>query len=156
MRSLALGLVREGHVVTTEAKGKSLRSLADRLMTIARGNDLQARRQLQAFFGRRDVSSVLVDQIAPINTDRTSGFTTLSAVGVRAGDNAQLVEVKWVTMPARVGSLKNPTPAPKNVRTKKAAPGVKKTATKKPVAVKKPATKIKSAVKKTTTKSIAK
>lgn len=158
MRSLALSLVREGHVVTTEAKGKTLRGLADRLVTIARGNDLQARRELQAFFGRRDVSSVLVDQIAPINSDRTSGFTTLSAVGNRAGDNALMVEVKWVTMPERVGSLKNPSPAPKNKRLAKKPAAAKKTAAKPAEVAKKPAvtaTTKKSVTKKPTTKKPA-
>ncbi len=106
MRSLATALVREGRVVTTQAKGKSLRSLADRLVTIARGADLQARRELHVFFGKRDVANVLVDRIVPINTDRDSGFTTLSTVGNRAGDNAQMVEVKWMTMPEVTGTLR--------------------------------------------------
>ncbi len=117
MRALATALIREGHVVTTEAKGKSLRGLADRLVTIAKGSDeLQARRQLQMFFGKRDVANVLVDRIVPINADRDSGYTTLSVVGARAGDNAQMVEIKWMVMPDNLGSLRNPDPAPKNER----------------------------------------
>lgn len=146
MRSLALSLVREGHVVTTAAKGKTLRALADRLVTTARGNDLQARRELQSFFGRRDASSVLVDQIAPVNADRTSGFTTISAVGNRAGDNAAMVEVKWVTMPERVGSLKNPKPAPKTVKQAKKS-AAKKSVPAKSVKKVKPTAKAKTAKK---------
>lgn len=129
MRSLATALVREGRLVTTEAKGKALRSLADKLVTMARGNDVNARRQLQMFFGKRDIANVMVDRIVPINTDRDSGFTTLSVIGVRAGDNAQLVEVKWVTMPEIVGTLRNPNPAPKNERKTKRSAGVKSTKT---------------------------
>jgi large subunit ribosomal protein L17 len=126
LRSLASALVREGHVTTTAAKGKTLHSLADRLVTIAKGSDqLQARRQLQAFFGKRDAANVMVDRIVPLHTDRTSGYTTLSVVGVRAGDNAQMVEVKWINMPTVTGTFANPNPAPKNERTTKRAAAVK-------------------------------
>jgi hypothetical protein len=132
---------------------------------MAKGNDLQARRQLQEFFGKRDVANVLVDRIAPINADRDSGYTTLSVVGVRAGDNSHMVEIKWVTMPERVGSLKNPNPAPKNERktkrsttiksSKSSAPklvATKKAAVKTPATAKKVTEKPKSKTKKTTTK----
>lgn len=158
MRSLATALIREGRVVTTEAKGKALRSLADRLVTVARGSDdLQARRQLQLFFGKRDVANVLVDRIVPINTDRESGLTTLSTFGNRAGDNAHLVEVKWMTMPELVGTLRNPKPAAKNERKARRAPAVKsektvavKVAANSKVAVVKPAIQKKTAKKLTT------
>lgn len=173
LRSLARALVLEGHVVTTAAKGKTLRSVADRLVTVAKGEDqLHARRELQEFFGKRDVANVLVDRIVPLNTDRNSGYTTLSVLGNRAGDNAQMVEVKWVVMPDHVGSLKNPNPAPKNERKRSTAP---KTAKKKPVAEKttqekptkatpvkqtktapKPKAKASSQDKKTTTKATKK
>lgn len=160
MRSLACALIREGRVVTTEAKGKALRSLADRLVTVARGSDdVQARRELQMFFGKRDVANVLVDRIVPINTGRESGLTTLSTLGNRAGDNAQLVEVKWMTMPELVGTLRNPKPAAKNERKAKRAPGVKsaktvavKAVAQSKVAVVKPAVQSKT-TKKATTKT---
>jgi large subunit ribosomal protein L17 len=121
-RSLAYGLIREGRVVTTESKAKTLRSLADRLVTTARGADeLHARRQIQAYFGKRDAANTLIDRILPLHTDRQSGFTTIQSVGVRAGDNSEMYEVRWMVMPETNGNLKNPTPAPKNEK-KAAAP----------------------------------
>ena len=157
MRSLATALVREGRVVTTEAKGKSLRSLADRLVTVAKGaDDLQARRELHVFFGKRDVANVLVDRIVPLNADRISGYTTLSVMGNRAGDNSQMVEVKWINMPEITGTLRNPSPAPKNERSTKRSATIKsskKTAVAKPkVAKLKPAAQ-KEAVKKAAEKA---
>ena len=93
-------------MITTAAKAKELRRIADRLLTIARGNDLAARRQLQAFFGKRDAANTIVDRILPLHADRLSGCTTLKSVGVRAGDNAEMMEVRWMVMPEVTGLKK--------------------------------------------------
>jgi large subunit ribosomal protein L17 len=147
LRSLAYALVREGHVVTTEPKAKTLRGLADRLMTTAKKGDLSARRNLQNFFGKRDAANTLIDRLAPLHQDRNSGYTTIQAVGVRAGDNAEMYEVRWMNMPSETGHLKNPTPAEKpSVKTSKPArTTAKPTKTDRTPAVKKTTRKTKAA-----------
>lgn len=149
LKSLAYSLVREGKVVTTQARAKELRRLADQLMTIGRGATIQARRELHEFFGKRDVANVIVDRLIPLNTGRSSGFTTMTTVGNRAGDNSLMVEVKWLVAPELVGTLKNPTPT-KPAKTKSTSAKAKAVRPAAKVAKLKPAQK-KAAVKKAAT-----
>lgn len=117
LKSLARELVEHGSITTTEAKAKELKRLADKLMSTALKNSLVARRTLHRFFGKRDIVNTLVDRIAPALKSRKSGFTTLTRLDLRAGDNTQMMKIAWVEEAARVSSLQNPEPKP--VRAKK-------------------------------------
>lgn len=141
LKNLVRALVVEGTVVTTTAKAKELKRIADKMIHKAQTDTLGNRRLLHRFFGRRDVVNTLVERIAPTMSDRTSGFTRLSAAGVRRGDNAPLSQVTLVVKPEVVGTLKAPVKkvvAAKAVTKKVAA--VTKAA---PVKTKKVATKAK-------------
>ncbi len=108
-KNLVRALVEHGSITTTEQKAKEVKRLADRLIGKAKTDSVHMRRQLHEFFGKRDVVNTLVDRIAPLFTDRVSGFTTTTAVGIRRGDNTRMVAISLVTMPEVVG-LKNPNP----------------------------------------------
>lgn len=108
LRNLVRSLVENGEVTTTEIKAKELRRLSDRLIHKAQTNTIATRQLIHRFFGKRDVVNTLVDRIAPLMVDRVSGFTTLTKMGKRKGDNSSVVKVALVHKPATMGSLKAP------------------------------------------------
>ncbi len=128
-KNLVRSLVEHGSITTTEPKAKEVKRLADRLIGKAKTDSVHMRRQLHEIFGKRDVVNTLVDRIAPLFTDRVSGFTTLTAAGTRRGDNTRMVEISLVLKP-EVAGLKNPSPSVaaevKKVTAKPAAKSVKK------------------------------
>jgi large subunit ribosomal protein L17 len=126
--------VETGSIVTTEAKAKETRRIADRLIRKAQTNTVAMRQQLHRVFGRRDVVNTLVDRVAPAMKDRTSGFTTLKLEGTRRGDNSDVYRLSLVTMPEKLAELglksgkTYPAKAPK-AKPAKAAPKKAATAT---------------------------
>lgn len=152
-KNLARALVLNGTVTTTEVKGKQLKSLADRLVTTAKGESVAARRNLQSYFGKRDIANTLVDRVAPAMADRTSGFTRIEKVGIRVGDNTPMVTVSWVNAPKSVGSFANPSPKAKTVKVKAEKKAEPKKVEAKPATEKKAAAPKKAAPKKTTKKT---
>ncbi len=139
-KSLVRALVEQGKIVTTEAKAKEARRIADKLIGKAKVDSMATRRVLHRFFGVRDVVNTLVDKIAPEFSDRVSGFTRITKIGVRRGDNVGMAELSLITAPATVGTLKN-------VASEKKVVAAKATPVKKAPAKKVPA---KKAVKKET------
>jgi large subunit ribosomal protein L17 len=144
-KNLARALVLHGTVTTTIIKGKELKRLADKLVTAAKGDSMSARRMLHIYFGKRDVVNTLVERVVPVMQDRKSGFTTLTKIGTRLGDNTDLVTVAWVNMPATVGNFANQNPEVRKPATKKAAA---------PKAVKAEAKTESKPVKKVSTKAV--
>lgn len=128
LRNLVRELVEHGAIVTTLVKAKETRRIADRLIGKAQTDDIATRRLLHRFFGKRDVVNTLVDRVAPAMKDRISGFTTISKVGTRRGDNTDMVKLQLMVMPERAGTLRSGKPAPEKA-IKKAKPA--KTAPKK-------------------------
>jgi len=108
-KALFMGLLRnlteQGSIVTTMARAKAVKRLADRMVTTASENDLAARRKLHMFFGKRDVSNKLVDVIAPAMSDRNSGFVRVTAMGNRRGDNTPMATLEFVTQAGTRGQL---------------------------------------------------
>jgi large subunit ribosomal protein L17 len=84
---LLRNLTEHGEIVTTLAKAKAVKRLADRMVSQAKANTVATRRLLHKRFGKRDVVSTLVEKVAPAMADRTSGFVSLTVIGPRRGDN---------------------------------------------------------------------
>lgn len=121
-KALVRSLIEEGSIVTTEAKAKEVRRIADKIIYRAKTDSIASRRLLHRFFGRRDVVNTLVEQVAPALSDRSSGFTTLKRDGLRRGDNSLMCRLSLINLPANVGSLKKPkatTAAPASAAPKK-------------------------------------
>ncbi len=116
-KALFMGLLRnlteQGSIVTTKARAKAVKRLADRMVSTAQGNDLAARRKLHMFFGKRDVVNKLVDVVAPAMTDRNSGFVRITDLGSRRGDNTPMVRLEFTTQAGERGLLKKPAAAVK-------------------------------------------
>jgi len=157
LKGLLRSLFEHGELVTTQVKAKEVRRLADKLIVRAQKADLPARRLLHVVFGKHDVVNTLVDRVAPAMGKRRSGFTTLTKVGKRRGDNTLLVKLSLVEKPLNLGSLRNP--APKKFKTKPKTQPKAKPKAQAPTKVQtkaKPAIKKAAARTKTKTKKIAK
>lgn len=151
-KALFAGLLRNltehGEIVTTLAKAKAVKRLADRMVTQAKTNTVASRRVLHKKFGKRDIVSTLVERVAPAMADRTSGYVRVTAIGPRRGDNTPMAKLAFVNKPEN-SSLKNPQPkvvAPAKVKKETA---VKKEATEEKAPAKKVAAPAKKSTKKT-------
>ena len=96
LRSLVTALFQHGSIVTTEAKAKELRHVADKMISLAKRGDLHARRQAEAFVMDKDVTKKLFDEIAKKYTERNGGYTTMAKLEARQGDNAPQVLIALV------------------------------------------------------------
>ncbi len=96
LRNLVRALFEHERIKTTEAKGKELISLANRLMSLAKRGDLRARRQVAELITDKELISKLFNDIAPRLTERRSGYTRLRRLSPRPGDAASLVLIELV------------------------------------------------------------
>jgi large subunit ribosomal protein L17 len=131
-RGLVRSLVETGSIVTTEVKAKEIKRIADKLIGKAKTDSLETRRNLHKFFGVRDVVNTLVEKIAPEFSDRVSGFTRVTKLGVRRGDNTPMAKLSLIKMPQEIGTLKNKAEKKTKVKAKpKVTPAKKKEVVKK-------------------------
>ncbi len=124
LANLAAQLFEHGRITTTETKAKRVRPLAEKLITKAKRGDLHARRLVMATISNRDVVHHLFADIAPQVAEREGGYTRITKVGNRKGDNAPMAVIEIVTE-----SVEDSRKAKAKATTAKAAPA-KKAATK--------------------------
>lgn len=96
-RSQATALLRHGRIKTTLVKAKNLQPYVEKLITTARGGDLQARRLVAREIHDRDVQRKLMDEIAPTFADRPGGYTRIYRLLERRGDNAQEAYIELIS-----------------------------------------------------------
>ena len=99
LANLAAALYTHGAITTTETKAKRLRPLAERLITFAKRGDLHARRRVLSVIGDKEVVHVLFAEIAPQVADREGGYTRITKIGNRKGDNAPMARIELVLEP---------------------------------------------------------
>ena len=102
LRNMATSVIVNGSIETTELKAKDLRSVVDELITLAKRGDLHARRQAASYV--RNVTNkdgktavqVLFTEVAPKYADRNGGYTRVTKLGFRRGDNASVASIELV------------------------------------------------------------
>ena len=99
LANLAAALYTHERITTTETKAKRLRPLAERLVTFAKRGDLHARRRVLAVIGDKAVVHKLFTEIAPQVADREGGYTRITKIGNRKGDNAPMAVIELVLEP---------------------------------------------------------
>jgi large subunit ribosomal protein L17 len=97
LANLATNLFEHGAVTTTEAKARQLRPFAERLITKAKRGDLHNRRQVMTVIRDKSVVHVLFTEIGPRFADRPGGYTRITKIGPRKGDNAPMAVIELVT-----------------------------------------------------------
>ena len=96
LANLATALFQHGRIITTEAKARRLRPVAERLITFAKRGDLHARRHVLTVVTDRGVVHQLFTEIAPEFSERDGGYTRITKIGPRKGDNAAMAVIELV------------------------------------------------------------
>ena len=96
LANLATALFEHGKITTTEAKAKRLRPLAERLITFAKRGDLHARRRVMTVVRDKGVVHELFTEIGPRYESRNGGYTRITKIGNRRGDNAPMAVIELV------------------------------------------------------------
>ncbi len=118
LAGLATSLLQHDRITTTEAKAKRLRPLAERLVTFAKRGDLHARRRVLTVVRDKGVVHRLFTEIAPDMAERQGGYTRITKIGARKGDNAPMAVIELVREPL---SSKQATVREAEAATKRAA-----------------------------------
>ena len=127
LANLATALFEHGKITTTEAKARRLRPFAERLITFAKRGDLHARREVLTVVTDRGVVHTLFTEIGPGFAARDGGYTRITKVGPRKGDNAPLAVIELVREEATASPRRRrarraqPSPAPAPAGKKAAA-----------------------------------
>jgi large subunit ribosomal protein L17 len=120
LANLATALFEHGKITTTEAKAKRLRPLAERLITHAKRGDLHARRRVLAVIRDKGVVHELFAEIGPRYATRPGGYTRITKIGPRKGDNAPMAVIELVE-PLAEAVVAEATGATKRAAKEKAA-----------------------------------
>ncbi|MBB6631786.1 50S ribosomal protein L17 [Clostridium algidicarnis] len=96
LRNLVTSFLKYGKIETTEARAKETKRLAEKMITLGKKGDLNARRQALAFVTEEEVVRNLFDNIAPKYSERNGGYTRIYKVGPRRGDGAEVVILELV------------------------------------------------------------
>ena len=99
LANLATSLFENDQITTTEAKAKRLRPLAERMVTFAKRGDLHARRRVLTVVRDKGVVHRLFTEIAPDMAERPGGYTRITKIGNRKGDNAPMAVIELVREP---------------------------------------------------------
>lgn len=121
LANLATALFEHGRITTTEAKAKRLRPLAERLITFAKRGDLHARRRAMTVVRDKSVIHTLFTEIGPRFENRQGGYTRITKIGPRKGDNAPMAVIE-LCEPLAERTVAEATAATKRAAKEKAAP----------------------------------
>jgi large subunit ribosomal protein L17 len=104
LANLSAQLFEHKRITTTETKAKRLRPFAERLITFAKRGDLASRRRVQSVIASRSrtnkgIVHELFENIAPVMTEREGGYTRITKIGNRKGDNAPMAVIELVLEP---------------------------------------------------------
>jgi large subunit ribosomal protein L17 len=96
LANLVASLIAAEAIVTTEAKAKALRPVAEKLITKARAGGVHNQRQVVAFLRDKDMANKLFSEIGPRFSQRSGGYLRILKLGPRPGDNAPMARVEFV------------------------------------------------------------
>ncbi|MFC4535151.1 50S ribosomal protein L17 [Sphaerisporangium dianthi] len=111
LANLATQLFQHGRIRTTETKAKRLRPVAERLITKAKKGDIHNRRQVLTVVKDKGVVHHLFTEIAPTFAERPGGYTRITKLGPRKGDNAPMALIELVTEPLNAVTTTRTAPA---------------------------------------------
>lgn len=124
LANLAQGLFEHGRITTTVTKAKRLRPFAERLVTFAKRGDLASRRRVLGIISDKGVVHTLFTEIGPGFAERDGGYTRITKIGPRKGDNAPMAVIELVEFgaPPKKAVKAEAEKATKKAATKKAEP----------------------------------
>ena len=96
LANLACSLIDHGKIRTTLGKAKALRPVAEKLVTLAKRNDLHSRRLAIAFLHEKEAVKKLFAEVAPLSATRQGGYCRITKLGPRMSDSAPMAIIEWV------------------------------------------------------------
>jgi large subunit ribosomal protein L17 len=96
LSNLACSLIEHGRLKTTLGKAKALRPVAEKLVTLAKRDDLHSRRLAIAYLHQKDTVKKLFSEVAPASKDRQGGYCRITKLGARMSDSAPMAIIEWV------------------------------------------------------------
>lgn len=96
LANLACSLIEHGRIKTTLGKAKALRPVAEKLVTLAKRDDLHSRRLAIAFLHQKDTVKKLFAEVAPASLARQGGYCRITKLGARMSDSAPMAIIEWV------------------------------------------------------------
>ncbi len=118
LANLVCSLIKHKRVITTVAKAKAARSVAEKMVTLGKSGSIHDRRLAAARLHQEDAVKILFNEIAPVQKERHGGYTRIVRLNERQGDAAQLAILEWVDVP--MGEA--PAPEAKPEKAAKAKP----------------------------------
>jgi large subunit ribosomal protein L17 len=118
LANLVCSLIKHKRVITTVAKAKAARSVAEKMVTLGKSGTIHDRRLAAARLHQEDAVKILFNEIAPVQKERHGGYTRIVRLSERQGDAAQLAILEWVDVP--MGEA--PAPEAKPEKAAKAKP----------------------------------
>ena len=96
LRAMVTYLFENGKIETTVTRAKEVRSMAEKMVTLGKQEDLHAKRQVYSYITKEDVANKLFKEIAPKYADRNGGYTRVTRIGPRRGDAAEMAVIELV------------------------------------------------------------
>ena len=96
LRAMVTYLFENGRIETTVPRAKEVRSLAEKMISIAKSDSLHNKRQVFSFLTKESVAKKLIDEISPGYIDRSGGYTRIVRIGPRRGDAAEMAVLELV------------------------------------------------------------
>ena len=96
LRALVTFLLENGKIETTDTRAKEVRSLTEKMITIAKVDNLHNRRLVLAFVTKEDVVNKLFNEIAPKYAERNGGYCRITKIGPRRGDAAEMSIIELI------------------------------------------------------------
>ena len=96
LRAMTTYLLESGQIKTTYARAKEVAPIAEKMITLAKKNDLAAYRQALSYITKEDVAKKLFDEIGPKYAERNGGYTRIVRIGPRRGDAAEMAIIQLV------------------------------------------------------------
>ena len=96
LANLVCNLIEHGRIKTTLGKAKALRPVAEKLVTLAKRDDLHSRRLAIAFLHQKETVKKLFAEVAPAAKDRQGGYCRITKLGARMSDSAPMALIEWV------------------------------------------------------------
>ncbi len=96
LRAMVTFLLDNGKIETTVTRAKEVRSMAEKMITLGKKEDLHSKRQIFAYVTKEDVAKKVIDEFGPKYADRDGGYTRIIKTGVRRGDAAPMAIIELI------------------------------------------------------------
>ena len=96
LRAMVTYLFENGKIETTVTRAKEVRSMAEKMVTLGKKEELHAKRQVYSYITKETVAKKVIDEYGPKYADRNGGYTRIVKIGPRRGDAAEMAIIELV------------------------------------------------------------